>query len=258
MVRGGGRGRRAVGPAGHGRPGGGHAGRARSPDRHQDGHHRHRAPGGSGQSASSVTSARSSRSGSWPRRWITTPARLRPPSPTPTAPTTGSPTGTASASTWPRTRTTTRATGHRPISTSRDADALFEEWSRPGIGGRTTPVGPTPYGMREGSHTDPDGNLIRFGSPEEELARPGRIGAAGSGLEVAQPHSFITGHPVRDLTVQVDPGSRPSGPSRAGKCRAGRHAAPCPLPMSARRTVMSPRRCEPAPRRSAPTAQDAR
>jgi len=49
-----------------------------------------------------------------------------------------------------------------------DADALFEEWSRPGIGGRTAPVEPTPYGLREGSHTDPDGNLIRFGSPVEE------------------------------------------------------------------------------------------
>jgi hypothetical protein len=49
-----------------------------------------------------------------------------------------------------------------------DADALYEEWSRPGIGGRTHPVGPTPYKLREGSHTDPDGNLIRFGSPMDE------------------------------------------------------------------------------------------
>jgi DNA-binding MarR family transcriptional regulator len=47
----------------------------------------------------------------------------------------------------------------------RDADALYEEWSQPGIGGRTDPAGPTGYGLREGSHTDPDGNLIRFGSP---------------------------------------------------------------------------------------------
>jgi DNA-binding MarR family transcriptional regulator/catechol 2,3-dioxygenase-like lactoylglutathione lyase family enzyme len=53
----------------------------------------------------------------------------------------------------------------------RDADALYEEWSRPGIGGHTHPVGPTPYGLREGSHTDPDGNLIRFGSPVAD--RPG-------------------------------------------------------------------------------------
>jgi DNA-binding MarR family transcriptional regulator len=50
----------------------------------------------------------------------------------------------------------------------RDADALYAEWSRPGIGGRTLPVGPTPYQLREGAHIDPDGNLIRFGSPVEE------------------------------------------------------------------------------------------
>ena len=46
-----------------------------------------------------------------------------------------------------------------------DADALFEEWGRPGIAGRTRPPGDTPYQLREGSHVDPDGNLIRFGSP---------------------------------------------------------------------------------------------
>jgi DNA-binding MarR family transcriptional regulator/catechol 2,3-dioxygenase-like lactoylglutathione lyase family enzyme len=50
----------------------------------------------------------------------------------------------------------------------RDADALYEEWSRPGIGGLTRPVGPTPYRLREGSHVDPDGNLIRFGSPVDD------------------------------------------------------------------------------------------
>jgi DNA-binding MarR family transcriptional regulator len=50
----------------------------------------------------------------------------------------------------------------------RDADALYEEWSRPGIAGHTHPVGPTPYKLREGSHVDPDGNVIRFGSPTQE------------------------------------------------------------------------------------------
>jgi DNA-binding MarR family transcriptional regulator len=50
----------------------------------------------------------------------------------------------------------------------RDADALYDEWSRPGIGGHTHSVGPTAYRLREGSHTDPDGNLIRFGSPVKE------------------------------------------------------------------------------------------
>lgn len=44
----------------------------------------------------------------------------------------------------------------------RDADALYAEWST--AGGRTSEVHTTDYGMREGSHTDPDGNVIRFGS----------------------------------------------------------------------------------------------
>lgn len=54
----------------------------------------------------------------------------------------------------------------------RDADALYEEWTRPGIGGHTHPACPTGYGLREGSHTDPDGNLIRFGSPIPEWPEP--------------------------------------------------------------------------------------
>jgi S-adenosyl methyltransferase len=40
--------------------------------------------------------------------------------------------------------------------------------SRSGVGGHTHPVGPTAYKLREGSHVDPDGNLIRFGSPVKE------------------------------------------------------------------------------------------
>jgi DNA-binding MarR family transcriptional regulator len=51
----------------------------------------------------------------------------------------------------------------------RDADALYEEWSRPGVAGHTHPVQVTPYKLREGSHVDPDGNLIRFGSPIEPI-----------------------------------------------------------------------------------------
>jgi len=50
----------------------------------------------------------------------------------------------------------------------RDADALYAEWTRPGIGGQTWPVCTTPYRLREGSHTDLDGNVIRFGSPVED------------------------------------------------------------------------------------------
>jgi DNA-binding MarR family transcriptional regulator len=50
----------------------------------------------------------------------------------------------------------------------RDADALYAEWTRPGIAGHTHSVLPTGYRVREGSHVDPDGNLIRFGSPMKE------------------------------------------------------------------------------------------
>jgi DNA-binding MarR family transcriptional regulator len=50
----------------------------------------------------------------------------------------------------------------------RDADALYEEWSRPGLGGQTRPVVLMEYGLREGLHIDPDGNEIRFGSPAED------------------------------------------------------------------------------------------
>jgi hypothetical protein len=46
-----------------------------------------------------------------------------------------------------------------------DADALYDEWARPGVGGQTGRVRDTPYQLREGSHVDLDGNLIRFGSP---------------------------------------------------------------------------------------------
>jgi hypothetical protein len=44
-----------------------------------------------------------------------------------------------------------------------DADQLADEWRKAGLG----VVGPEGYAYRkrEGSHTDPDGNLIRFGSP---------------------------------------------------------------------------------------------
>jgi Ser/Thr protein kinase RdoA (MazF antagonist) len=49
-----------------------------------------------------------------------------------------------------------------------DADALYAEWTAAGIGGITRRVGDTDYRLREGSHVDPDGNLIRFGSPFPE------------------------------------------------------------------------------------------
>jgi hypothetical protein len=43
-----------------------------------------------------------------------------------------------------------------------DADALAAEWAPVD---RTGPAVDTDYGLREGWHIDPDGNLLRFGSP---------------------------------------------------------------------------------------------
>jgi hypothetical protein len=57
-----------------------------------------------------------------------------------------------------------------------DADALAAEWSRPGIGGETLPVGNMAYKLREGTHIDLDNNVIRFGSkiPSNPPASSGR------------------------------------------------------------------------------------
>jgi catechol 2,3-dioxygenase-like lactoylglutathione lyase family enzyme len=46
-----------------------------------------------------------------------------------------------------------------------DADALYREWSRAATGGTTEPPTDMPWGMHEGTHVDPDGNVIRYGSP---------------------------------------------------------------------------------------------
>jgi uncharacterized glyoxalase superfamily protein PhnB len=44
-----------------------------------------------------------------------------------------------------------------------DADRVAEEWTKAGI--EVNGPKDEDYGKREGSVTDPDGNLIRFGSP---------------------------------------------------------------------------------------------
>ncbi|HWX09287.1 MAG TPA: hypothetical protein VNY33_04855 [Gaiellaceae bacterium] len=44
-----------------------------------------------------------------------------------------------------------------------DADKLADEWHNAGI--ELVEPQDFEYGKREGSHVDPDGNLIRFGSP---------------------------------------------------------------------------------------------
>ncbi len=46
-----------------------------------------------------------------------------------------------------------------------DADALHDEWTAAGVGGRLLSPVDTEYGLREGAHVDPDGNLLRYGSP---------------------------------------------------------------------------------------------
>ena len=54
-----------------------------------------------------------------------------------------------------------------------DAAALYDEWSAAGLAGRLDPPKPTDYGLAEGAHVDPDGNLIRFGSPLAPTDSPG-------------------------------------------------------------------------------------
>jgi DNA-binding MarR family transcriptional regulator len=94
----------------------------------------------------------------------------------------------------------------------RDAAALYEEWSRPGIAGHTHPAEPTPWGMLEGSHTDPDGNVIRFGSPIKELAH-----SAGGGTR----------------TPIVSP---PTGPKPAAYSNSATPASSVTIPHSSRQS----------------------
>jgi hypothetical protein len=46
-----------------------------------------------------------------------------------------------------------------------DVDALHARWKAAAIPGRLDPPRDTPYGLRELVHIDPDGNLLRLGSP---------------------------------------------------------------------------------------------
>jgi predicted enzyme related to lactoylglutathione lyase len=46
-----------------------------------------------------------------------------------------------------------------------DADAVAARLVAAGLAATTTMPADTDYGIREGSHVDPDGNLLRFGSP---------------------------------------------------------------------------------------------
>jgi hypothetical protein len=46
-----------------------------------------------------------------------------------------------------------------------DADALHAAWTAAGVEGRFHSPKDTPYGLREFAYVDPDGNLLRVGSP---------------------------------------------------------------------------------------------
>jgi predicted enzyme related to lactoylglutathione lyase len=50
-----------------------------------------------------------------------------------------------------------------------DADAVHAAWAAAGVEGRLRPPVATTYGQRESGYVDPDGNLLRVGSP----IRPG-------------------------------------------------------------------------------------
>jgi predicted enzyme related to lactoylglutathione lyase len=52
-----------------------------------------------------------------------------------------------------------------------DADALHAEWAGSGVG-ETSDLFDPGFGVWEAVHTDPDGNLIRFGSPVGSAPRP--------------------------------------------------------------------------------------
>lgn len=60
---------------------------------------------------------------------------------------------------------------HDPLRTAsqvylyvEDADGLYAEWAALDVGGRLHRPVDTPYGLREGAHVDPNGNLLRFGA----------------------------------------------------------------------------------------------
>ncbi len=46
-----------------------------------------------------------------------------------------------------------------------DANALHAAWQAANAGGKVVELEDTPYGLREFAHVDPDGNLMRVGSP---------------------------------------------------------------------------------------------
>lgn len=52
-----------------------------------------------------------------------------------------------------------------------DAQALHREWSDAGVDGRLVAPEQTDYALVEGAYVDPEGNLLRFGSPTPQTSR---------------------------------------------------------------------------------------
>ncbi len=116
-----------------------------------------------------------------------------------------------------------------------DADALYAEWSRPGIGGITHRVKDTDYKLREGSHVDPTATssdsarrprparlgraraqlrlrriLRRQESPDEALGPGGMAAAELAGGQVSAPEITVIRNP--GLDGAVGPGDGPQIP----------------------------------------------
>lgn len=53
-----------------------------------------------------------------------------------------------------------------------DAPAVYAEWSNAGVEGELGELIDTPYGLREFSFRDPEGTLLRIGSPSTPPAVP--------------------------------------------------------------------------------------
>jgi hypothetical protein len=53
-----------------------------------------------------------------------------------------------------------------------DAKGLHEAWCSAGVAGHFTSPEDTPYGLCEFAHVDPDGNLLRVGSPLPKRGGP--------------------------------------------------------------------------------------
>ena len=127
-----------------------------------------------------------------------------------------------------------------------DADALAAEWAH--VPGTETPVD-TDYGLREGRHVDPDGNLLRFGSPlaSARVTREIRWGVVGPGRiaeKVVEDFAVVDGAACGRGRLAV---ARPG----AGLRRPARHRAGARL---LRRDPGRPGRRRPLRRDPAPAA----